>query len=300
MKQIVIASRESKLALWQTNYVKDRIQQELNIPCQISTMKTQGDIILDKPLNKIGGKALFMKELEIAMLNNKADIAVHSLKDVPYQLPQGFCLASFMPREDPRDAFVSNKYSSIDDLPRGAIVGTSSLRRKAQLLHYRDDLEIRDLRGNVQTRLSKLDNGDYDAIILASAGLIRLELNERITQLIPVEISLPAVGQGIVVIEALDKSGEILEKLQKLNCSDSFCVATAERAFNQELKGGCHVAIGAYAELHDNQITLTAMVASSDGKNILKRKLTGDDPMRLGKLLAQEMIELGAYKILEK
>lgn len=300
MKQIVIASRESKLALWQTNYVKDRIQQELNIPCQISTMKTQGDIILDKPLNKIGGKALFMKELEIAILNNKADIAVHSLKDVPYQLPQGFCLASFMSREDPRDAFVSNKYSSIDDLPRGAIVGTSSLRRKAQLLHYRDDLEIRDLRGNVQTRLSKLDNGDYDAIILASAGLIRLELNERITQFIPVEISLPAVGQGIVVIEALDKSSEILQKLQKLNCSDSFCVATAERAFNQELKGGCHVAIGAYAELHDNQITLTAMVASSDGKNILKRKLTGDDPMRLGKLLAQEMIELGAYKILEK
>ncbi|MBK2259075.1 hydroxymethylbilane synthase [Francisella philomiragia] len=300
MKQIVIASRESKLALWQTNYVKDQIQQELNIPCQISTMKTQGDIILDKPLNKIGGKALFMKELEIAILNNKADIAVHSLKDVPYQLPQGFCLASFMPREDPRDAFVSNKYSSIDDLPRGAIVGTSSLRRKAQLLHYRDDLEIRDLRGNVQTRLSKLDNGDYDAIILASAGLIRLELNERITQFIPVEISLPAVGQGIVVIEALDKSSEILQKLQKLNCSDSFCVATAERAFNQELKGGCHVAIGAYAELHDNQITLTAMVASSDGKNILKRKLTGDDPIRLGKLLAQEMIELGAYKILEK
>ncbi|GMN89952.1 hydroxymethylbilane synthase [Francisella sciaenopsi] len=300
MKQIVIASRESKLALWQTNYVKDRIQQELNIPCQISTMKTQGDIILDKPLNKIGGKALFMKELEIAMLNDKADIAVHSLKDVPYELPEGFCLASFMPRENPRDAFVSNKYISIDDLPRGAIVGTSSLRRKAQLLHYRDDLIIRDLRGNVQTRLSKLDNGEYDAIILASAGLIRLGINERITQLIPVEISLPAVGQGIVVIEALDKSGEILEKLQKLNCSDSFCVATAERAFNKELKGGCHVAIGAYAELQGNQITLTAMVASSDGRNILKRKLIGDDPIKLGKLLAQEMIQLGAYTILEK
>ncbi|MBK2004693.1 hydroxymethylbilane synthase [Francisella noatunensis subsp. orientalis] len=300
MKQIVIASRESKLALWQTNYVKDRIQQELNIPCQISTMKTQGDIILDKPLNKIGGKALFMKELEIAMLNDKADIAVHSLKDVPYELPEGFCLASFMPREDPRDAFVSNKYISIDDLPRGAIVGTSSLRRKAQLFHYMDDLIIRDLRGNIQTRLSKLDNGEYDAIILASAGLIRLGLNERIIQLIPVEISLPAVGQGIVVIEALDKSGEILEKLQKLNCGDSFCVATAERAFNQELKGGCHVAIGAYAELQGNQITLTGMVASSNGKNILKRKLMGDDPIKLGKLLAQEMIELGAYTILEK
>ncbi|QWU99422.1 hydroxymethylbilane synthase [Francisella salimarina] len=300
MKQIVVASRESKLALWQTNFVKDRIQNELNIPCQISTMKTQGDIILDKPLNKIGGKALFMKELEIAMLNGKADIAVHSLKDVPYQLPDGFCLASFMPREDPRDAFVSNKYSSIDDLPKGAIVGTSSLRRKAQLLNYRDDLIIRDLRGNVVTRLSKLDGDEYDAIILASAGLIRLELNDRITQYIPVEISLPAVGQGIVVVEALSKSSKLLEKLQNLNCSDSFCVATAERAFNQELKGGCHVAIGAYAELQGNQITLTAMVASSDGKNILKRKLIGEDPIKLGKSLAQEMIELGAYTILEK
>ncbi|WP_395166640.1 hydroxymethylbilane synthase [Francisella salimarina] len=300
MKQIVVASRESKLALWQTNFVKDRIQNELNIPCQISTMKTQGDIILDKPLNKIGGKALFMKELEIAMLNGKADIAVHSLKDVPYQLPDGFCLASFMPREDPRDAFVSNKYSSIDDLPKGAIVGTSSLRRKAQLLNYRDDLIIRDLRGNVVTRLSKLDGDEYDAIILASAGLIRLGLNDRITQYIPVEISLPAVGQGIVVVEALSKSIKLLEKLQNLNCSDSFCVATAERAFNQELKGGCHVAIGAYAELQGNQITLTAMVASSDGKNILKRKLIGEDPIKLGKSLAQEMIELGAYTILEK
>ncbi|MBK2356328.1 hydroxymethylbilane synthase [Francisella hispaniensis] len=299
MKQITIASRESKLALWQTNFVKKYIQKELNIPCEITTMKTQGDIILDKPLNKVGGKALFMKELEIAMQNGKANIAVHSLKDVPYQLPQGFCLASFMPREDPRDAFVSNKYSSIDDLPKGAIVGTSSLRRKAQLLHYRDDLVIKDLRGNVQTRLSKLDNGDYDAIILASAGLIRLELNERITQFIPVEISLPAVGQGIVVIEALARDVELLEKLQKLNCSTSFRMATAERAFNQELKGGCHVAIGAYAELNNNQITLTAMVASSDGKKILKRKMIGDNPTKLGKLLAREMIELGAYKILE-
>ncbi|AEB27978.1 hydroxymethylbilane synthase [Francisella hispaniensis] len=299
MKQITIASRESKLALWQTNFVKKYIQKELNIPCEITTMKTQGDIILDKPLNKVGGKALFMKELEIAMQNGKANIAVHSLKDVPYQLPQGFCLASFMPREDPRDAFVSNKYSSIDDLPKGAIVGTSSLRRKAQLLHYRDDLVIKDLRGNVQTRLSKLDSGEYDAIILASAGLIRLELNERITQFIPVEISLPAVGQGIVVIEALDRDVELLEKLQKLNCSTSFRMATAERAFNQELKGGCHVAIGAYAELNNNQITLTAMVASSDGKKILKRKMIGDDPTKVGKLLAREMIELGAYKILE-
>ena len=299
MKQIIIASRESKLALWQTNFVKNRLEKELNIACEISTMRTQGDIILDKSLNKVGGKALFMKELEIAMQNGKANIAVHSLKDVPYQLPQGFCLASFMPREDPSDAFVSNKYKSLDDLPQGAIVGTSSLRRKAQLLHYRDDLEIRDLRGNVQTRLAKLDNGEYDAIILASAGLIRLELNRRITQFIPIEISLPAVGQGIVVIEALERDSELLGKLQQLNCANSFSIATAERAFNQELKGGCCVAIGAYGELDQKQVKLTAMVASSDGKKVLKRSMVGDNPRKLGKLLAQEMIELGAYKILD-
>ena len=299
MKQIIIASRESKLALWQTNFVKNRLEKELNIACEISTMRTQGDIILDKSLNKVGGKALFMKELEIAVQNGKANIAVHSLKDVPYQLPQGFCLASFMPREDPSDAFVSNKYKSLDDLPQGAIVGTSSLRRKAQLLHYRDDLEIRDLRGNVQTRLAKLDNGEYDAIILASAGLIRLELNRRITQFIPIEISLPAVGQGIVVIEALERDSELLGKLQQLNCANSFSIATAERAFNQELKGGCSVAIGAYGDLDQKQIKLTAMVASSDGKKVLKRSMVGDNPTKLGKLLAQEMIELGAYKILE-
>ncbi|MFV9972148.1 MAG: hydroxymethylbilane synthase [Francisella endosymbiont of Hyalomma asiaticum] len=299
MKQIIIASRESKLALWQTNFVKNRLEKELNIACEISTMRTHGDIILDKPLNKVGGKALFIKELEIAIQNGKANIAVHSLKDVPYQLPKGFCLASFMPREDPSDAFVSNKYQSLDDLPKGAIVGTSSMRRKAQLLNYRDDLEIRDLRGNVKTRLAKLDNGEYDAIILASAGLIRLELSYRITQFIPIEISLPAVGQGIVVIEALERDSELLGKLQQLNCANSFSIATAERAFNQELKGGCHVAIGAHGELDQERIKLTAMVASSDGKKVLKRSMVGDNPTKLGKLLAQEMIELGAYKILE-
>ncbi|AIT09712.1 porphobilinogen deaminase [Candidatus Francisella endociliophora] len=300
MKKITIASRDSKLALWQTHFVQNRVEKELGIPCEISTMKTQGDIILDKPLNKVGGKALFMKELEIAMQGGKADIAVHSLKDVPYELPQGFCLASFMPREDPRDAFVSNKYKSIDELPQGAVVGTSSLRRKAQLLHYRKDLIIKDLRGNVQTRLSKLDAGNYDAIILASAGLIRLELQDRIAQFIPVVISLPAVGQGIVVIEALENDMEFLTTLKKLNSSDSSRMAAAERAFNEELKGGCHVAIGAYAELNDQEINLTAMVASSDGATVLKRSSVGDEPIALGKSLAQEMISLGAYEILEK
>ncbi|KEI35010.1 porphobilinogen deaminase [Francisella sp. W12-1067] len=298
-KKIIIASRESKLALWQTKFVKSEIQNKLGISCEIVTMKTQGDIILDKPLNKVGGKALFMKELEVAMQNNQADIAVHSLKDVPYELPAGFCLASFMPREDPRDAFVANKYTSLDDLPKGAVVGTSSLRRKAQLLNYRNDLVIKDLRGNVQTRLSKLDNNDYEAIILASAGLIRLGLQTRITQYIPIEISLPAVGQGVVTIEALEKDKKLLAELKKLNDETSFLAAKAERAFNQELKGGCHVAIGAYAIVENQKITLQAMVASSDGKKIIRRSKSGADPESLGKLLAQEMIELGAYGILE-
>lgn len=301
MNKIIIASRDSKLALWQTNFVKSRIESELDIPCDVVTMKTQGDIILDKPLNKIGGKALFMKELEVAMKDGKANIAVHSLKDIPYELPQGFVIASFMPREDPRDAFVSNKFASIDDLPNGAVVGTSSLRRKAQLLNYRKDLTIKDLRGNVQTRLAKLDRGDYDAIILAGAGLIRLGLQDRVAQFIPVEISLPAVGQGVVAIEVLEKDAKVLENLKKLNCQQSYQTSLAERAFNQELKGGCHVAIAAYATIDGSgEVTLKARVASSDGKTIIERENQGCNPIEIGIKLAQEMISLGAREVLER
>lgn len=300
MKKITIASRDSKLALWQTNFVKLRIEQELGIDCEVITMKTQGDIILDKPLSKIGGKALFMKELEIAMQSGKADIAVHSLKDIPYELPEGFTIASFMPREDPRDAFVSNDFKNIDELPQGAVVGTSSLRRKAQLLSYRKDLVIKDLRGNVQTRLAKLDRGDYDAIILAGAGLIRLELQARIAQIIPVEISLPAVGQGVVAIEVLEKDSKVLNVLEKLNDKQSYQTSLAERAFNQELKGGCHVAIAAFATLKNDEITLKARVASSDGQIILERQEQGNDPVNVGVKLAQEMISRGAREILEQ
>ena len=300
MKKITLASRDSLLALWQTNFAQAEIEEKLGLKCEIITMKTKGDMILDKPLQKIGGKALFMKELEIAMRNGEADIAVHSLKDVPYQLPEGFCLAAFFEREDPRDAFVSNKFATIDDLPNGAIVGTSSLRRKSQLLHYRPDLQIKELRGNVQTRLKKLDDGQYDAIVLASAGLIRLEQKDRISQYIPKEISLPAVGQGVVVIEAFEQNVELVEKLGTLTCQKSQRCILAERAFNEELKGGCHVAIAAYAEIVDNEITLEAMVASSDGSQVLKKVAKGQNSIVLGKALAKEMIELGAYKILEK
>ena len=301
MKKITIASRESKLALWQTHFVRDEIKGKLDLDCEIVTMKTQGDIILDKPLSQIGGKALFMKELERSMQRGETNIAVHSLKDVPFELPQGFCLASFMPRADPRDALVSNNFTSIDDLPKGAVVGTSSLRRKSQLLNYRNDLIIKDLRGNVQTRLSKLDNGNYDAIILAGAGLIRLGLEARIAQYIPINISLPAVGQGIVVIEALENEIELIDSLKKLNDEISSKVATAERAFNQELQGGCHVAIAAYATVDENRsINLQAMVASADGKEMLKMSHNGLNPADVGTELAKQMISKGAYEILEK
>ena len=300
MTKVTLASRESLLALWQTNYAKTNVEQNLNLTCEIITMKTKGDIILDQPLSKIGGKALFMKELEIAMRNGEADIAVHSLKDVPYKLPDGFCLATFFPRENPTDAFVSNKYKNIDELPQGAVVGTSSLRRKSQLLHYRPDLIMKDLRGNVQTRLKKLDDGMYDAIVLASAGLIRLDEKNRISQYIPKEISLPAVGQGVVVIEAFEQNIELVEKLKTLSCKESYKCVMAERAFNEELKGGCHVAIAAHAIIIDDKIHLEAMVASSNGSEILKKAIDGTDAVVIGKQLAQEMIALGAYRILEK
>ena len=301
MKKITIASRESKLALWQTYFVRDVIQNKLDVDCEIITMKTQGDVILDQPLSQIGGKGLFMKELEKSMHKGETNIAVHSLKDVPFVLPSRFCLASFMPREDPRDALMSNNFTSIDDLPQGAVIGTSSLRRKSQLLNYRNDLIIKDLRGNVQTRLSKLDSGAYDGIILAAAGLIRLGLESRIAQYIPIKISMPAVGQGIIVIEALENEIELIHSLKKLNDKTSSIVATAERAFNQELKGSCHMAIAAYATVAANGvINLQAMVASAGGKEILKMSHSGINPMEVGIELAKQMIDNGAYEILKK
>lgn len=298
---VTIATRDSLLALWQTHYVRDalhRLYPDLN--CNVAKMKTQGDMILDKPLNQIGGKALFMKELEVAMLEGRAHLAVHSLKDVPYELPQGFTLAAFCPREDARDAFVSNAFEGIDALPRGAVVGTSSLRRKAQLLAYRPDLVIKDLRGNVQTRLRKLDEGQYDAIVLAAAGLIRLELTERISAYIDPKISLPAVGQGIVVIECLAKDKDLVELLGKLNHQPSYICAQAERAFNETLKGGCHVPIAAHAIVEDDIITLEAMVASNDRAQVLRMSMQGKEPLALGKSLADAMIAKGAYRVLGK
>ncbi len=301
LDKLIIASRDSQLALWQSHYVKKLLEQtHPGLICDIITMKTQGDKILDRPLNQIGGKALFMKELEVAMTKGRADIAVHSLKDVPYELPEDFALGAFCQRENPQDAFVSNAFSSIDDLPQGAIVGTSSLRRKAQLLAYRPDLDIRDLRGNVQTRLKKLDDGQYDAIILAAAGLIRLDLSARIKSLIDVNISLPAVGQGIVVVEYLALNTQIKALLNAIDNEDARVCALAERSFNEELQGGCHVPIAAFCEKNIAGLQLTAMVASSNGKQLMREVLIGDDAINLGKALAQKMIEKDAKAILQQ
>ena len=300
MNKITIASRESLLALWQTKYAQKQILEKLNIESDILTMKTKGDIILNKPLQQIGGKALFMKELEIAMNNGKADIAVHSLKDIPYELPKGFELSTFFPRENDKDAFVSNNFKSLNDLPKGAIIGTSSLRRKSQILNYRPDLVIKELRGNVQTRLKKLDNNEFDAIILASAGLIRLSLKDRITEYLSKEICLPAVGQGVVAIEVLSKNSNLIEKLSSLTCQKTYKCILAERTFNEELKGGCNIAIAANAIFNENnEICLTALVANNDGSKVLKDSIKGINAIEIANKLAQRMIKNGAYKILE-
>ena len=297
-----IATRQSPLALWQANYVKDRlIRLYPALQVELVPMVTKGDVLLDTPLAKIGGKGLFVKELEQALLTKEADIAVHSMKDVPMQFPEGLGLSVICPREDPRDAFVSNKYRTLTELPQGAVVGTSSLRRQCQLKALRPDLDIRSLRGNVGTRLSKLDNGDYDAIILASAGLIRLGLAERIASFIEAETSLPAAGQGAVGIECRLDDVEVQQLLAPLaDTATSLCVL-AERAMNNHLQGGCQVPIGGYAVLQDNEIYLRALVGSLDGSQIIRAegKSAVENAEELGVQIAQQLLQQGADKILQ-
>ena len=304
MKKILkIATRKSPLALWQAEYVRSNLMAEHEgLEVELVTMTTQGDKILDVPLAKIGGKGLFVKELEQGMMAGDADIAVHSMKDVPMELPEGFDLPVICERESPCDAFVSNTYSHIDELPEGARVGTSSLRRSSQLLHKRPDLEILSLRGNVQTRLSKLDSGEFDAIILASAGLIRLEMEERIRYQIPAEFMLPAVGQGAVGIECREGDSETISLIQCLNDKDTHSRVAAERAFNHRLEGGCQVPIGAFALLEQDQIWLRGMVASVDGTEMLfaERRAHRDDAETLGRGLAEELLQAGADRILKE
>lgn len=296
-----IATRQSPLALWQANFVKARLQAlypELRI--ELVTMVTKGDVILDTPLAKIGGKGLFVKELETALLNGEADIAVHSMKDVPMQFPAGLGLSVICKREDPRDAFVSNKFSCLDELPSGATVGTSSLRRQCQLKALRPDLMIQSLRGNVGTRLSKLDNGDYDAIILASAGLIRLGLPERITSFIDTNTSLPAVGQGAVGIECRLNDERVQRILAPLADKETTACVLAERAMNNRLQGGCQVPIGGFAELKGDKLHLRALVGALDGSQIIRAE--GESAVEnaevLGVQIAEQLLVQGADKIL--
>ncbi|WP_410687172.1 hydroxymethylbilane synthase [Avibacterium paragallinarum] len=296
-----IATRRSPLALWQANYIKDRLTLLYpNLQVELVPMVTKGDVILDTPLAKIGGKGLFVKELENALLTGEADIAVHSMKDVPMTFPAGLGLSVICKREDPRDAFVSNTYRTLAELPAGAVVGTSSLRRQCQLKALRPDLKIQSLRGNVGTRLSKLDNGDYDAIILAAAGLIRLEMADRIASFIDTETSLPAAGQGAVGIECRLDDVEVQQLLAPLADPETTACVSAERAMNHHLQGGCQVPIGGYAVVRGDQLYLKALVGKVDGSQIIRAEAQSavQNSHQLGVQVAERLLQQGADDIL--
>lgn len=300
-EKLKIATRQSPLALWQANFVKDRLTEIYpDLTVELVPMVTKGDVILDTPLAKIGGKGLFVKELENALLNGEADIAVHSMKDVPMTFPAGLGLSVICKREDPRDAFVSNRYRSLHELPPGAIVGTSSLRRQCQLKTLRPDLNVQSLRGNVGTRLSKLDKGDYDAVILASAGLIRLGMRERIASFIETEISLPAAGQGAVGIECRTGDERVQKLLAPLADAETTACVLAERAMNNRLQGGCQVPIGGYAVLNGDELHLRALVGALDGSKIIRAegKSAVKNAEVLGVRIAEQLLTQGADKIL--
>ncbi|EOQ67556.1 porphobilinogen deaminase [Acinetobacter pittii ANC 4050] len=302
MKTLKIATRQSPLALWQAEHIRARLQ-ELHPDLTVELVKfvTQGDKILDTPLAKIGGKGLFVKELEAALLDGRADLAVHSMKDVPMALPEGLTLAVICEREDPFDAFVSNQFEKFADLPQGAKVGTSSLRRKSQILKQRPDLQIIDLRGNVGTRLAKLDEGQYDAIILASAGLKRLGLSERIRHCLTPDISLPAVGQGALGLECRAADQDVLALIQPLLHEETDICVRAERAFNAYLEGGCQVPIAGYATLQNGKIHIEGRVGSADGQTLLRAELTDEanNAQQLGENLARNLLDQGAGELLK-
>jgi len=299
--RLVIASRESALAIWQAEHIRDRLRALYpQTAVEILGMTTQGDQILDVTLSKIGGKGLFVKELETALENGSADLAVHSLKDVPMHLPSGFALACIAEREDPRDAFVSNDYAALQDLPPGSIVGTSSLRRESQLRARFPHLRIEPLRGNVQTRLRKLDEGQYSAIILAAAGLKRLGLGERIRAILSSYDSLPAVGQGALGIETRADRADLKALLAPLHHADTATCVLAERAMSRALAGSCQVPLGGFAEIQEGQLRLRGFVATPDGSRLLRAEQTAaaDAPETLGEAVAQDLLQQGAGEIL--
>ena len=298
-----IATRKSPLALWQAEFVKSKLETIYpDLKVELVKMTTQGDQILNSPLSKIGGKSLFIKELEVGIMEGRADIAVHSMKDVPYELPQGFEIGAILERESPFDAFVSNDFNSIQDLPVGARLGSCSLRRIVQVKALRPDLEILDLRGNVNTRLKKLDDGEYDAIILACSGLARLGFDNRIKQDLSPDDSLPAVGQGALGIEIKANDHEISSLIKPLIHKKTQIEVSAERALNATLQGGCSVAIGAFATSEDSKLTLSGMVGNVDSGEIIRVQETGETskPIDLGIRAAKKLLSLGARELLNE
>ena len=303
MNKIVIGSRGSPLALWQANWVKDLLLElHSDLAVDIKIIKTSGDKIQDVPLAKIGGKGLFVKEIEEGLIKSEVDFAVHSMKDMPIIFPVNLCIACVTKRENPFDALISKYDIKLDDLPKGAKIGTGSLRRMSQLLYYRPDLNLVPLRGNLETRLKKLETEGLDAIILAAAGLIRLGWSDRITEIIPPEILLPAMGQGAVGIETRknDVDNQIL--LADMDDEETHYALDAERALVSQLEGGCNVPIGSFATLNEDQITLTGLVASLDGKTMYKKELTDlkTNAVALGRKMGNELIEMGADRIMQE
>ncbi|MBS4173727.1 hydroxymethylbilane synthase [Bacillus sp. FJAT-49736] len=303
MRKIIIGSRRSKLALTQTNWVKDQLKK-LGVPFEfeIKEIVTKGDQILDVTLSKVGGKGLFVKEIEQAMLNKDIDMAVHSMKDMPAVLPDGLTIGCIPEREDHRDALISKGSMTLRDLPKGAVIGTSSLRRGAQILAERPDLEIKWIRGNIDTRLEKLKTDEYDAIILAAAGLSRMGWSaDVVTEYLDPEICLPAVGQGALSIECRSNDHELLEQLAKLNSDATAITVTAERAFLNKMEGGCQVPVAGFAMLQEeNKISLTGLVASPDGKTIYKETVVGSDPHKVGVQVAELLIQQGAKDLIDQ
>lgn len=299
--ELKIGTRQSLLALWQSNFIAGELRKEYP-ECEVTLKKivTKGDRILDVPLAQIGGKGLFTKEIEEELLDGTVDLAVHSLKDMPTVLPEGLCLTVITSRANVGDAFVSNKYNSFAELPQGAVLGTSSLRRRAQLLAARPDLKIVDLRGNVDTRLRKLDEGNMDAIILAAAGLQRLGHGDRIKEIIPTGVCLPAVGQGALAIECRTDNTEVREMLAFLNDTATKQATDAERAFLGLVEGGCQVPIGVHAEVQNNEIKIEAIIASLDGSTVLRNTISGDaeKAVELGQKLGNQMLAEGGQDIL--
>jgi hydroxymethylbilane synthase len=299
--RIRIATRKSALALWQAEHVADLLRKLPEVDdVELVPLSTRGDEILDRSLQKIGGKGLFIKELEVAMQRGEADIAVHSMKDVPAEMPEGFCLAAMLERANHADALVSPNGEQLDDLPQGALVGSSSLRRQAQLRMMRPDLRVEPLRGNVNTRLAKLDNGEFDAIILAAAGLERLEFSDRISQLFTPEQMLPAAAQGVVGIECLENATELRGVLAKLNHPASVMTTLAERAIARVLGASCQSPVATYANISGDSMTVTGLVAMPDGGTSIRDTVSGlaADAEKLGEQLARQLLDQGAAEIL--